>query len=112
MRLLGASVGLEQDRNLTSGVLFQPNVSLWLQPRLDFRSTFRLSKDPNARALLREGDTTGAFRLPKRLGAAQSFTAGTQLQLGRLRSDQCARVHAAARTWGMAACLSVPGMPA
>ena len=84
LRLLGASVGLEQDRNLTSGVLFQPNVSLWLQPRLDFRSTFRLSKDPNARALLREGDTTGAFRLPKRLGAAQSFTAGTQLQLGRL----------------------------
>ncbi len=84
LRFLGANVGLEQERTLTSGVLFQPQVSLWLQPRLDFRSTFRLSKDPNARSLLREGDSTGAFRLPQRLGAAQSLSAGTQVQLGRL----------------------------
>ncbi|MBL0170171.1 MAG: cell surface protein SprA [Gemmatimonadaceae bacterium] len=84
LRVLGASVGLEQERTLTSGILFQPQTSSWVQPRLDFRSTFRLSKDPNARALLREGDSTGAFRLPQRLGAVQSLTAGTQLQLGRL----------------------------
>ncbi len=84
LRLLGASVGLEQERTLISGVLFQPQGSQWLQPRFDFRSTFRLSKDANARALLREGDSTGAFRLPQRLGAAQSLSAGTQLQLGRL----------------------------
>jgi cell surface protein SprA len=84
LRFLGANVGLEQDRTLSSGILFQPQVSLWLQPRIDFRSTFRLSKDPNARALLREGDSTGAFRLPQRLGAAQSLSAGTQVQFGRL----------------------------
>lgn len=96
LRVLGASVGLEQERTVTSGVLFQPQVANWLQPRLDMRSTFRLSKDPNARALLREGDSTGAFRLPKRLGAAQSFTAGTQLQVGRLlmmRGDEKSRIH-------------------
>jgi hypothetical protein len=88
LRVLGASVGLEQERTLTSGVLIQPTVSAWLQPRLDFRSSFRLSKDPNARALLREGDSTGAFRLPQRLGAVQSLAAGTQLQLGRLMTDR------------------------
>lgn len=90
LRFLGSSLGLEQERNLTSGVLFQPQISQWLQPRLDFRSTFRLAKDPNARALLREGDSTGAFRLPKRLGAAQSFTAATQVNLSRLFTDNTA----------------------
>ncbi|MCC6245319.1 MAG: cell surface protein SprA [Gemmatimonadaceae bacterium] len=84
LRFLGADVGLEQDRTLISGVLLQPQFSLWFQPRLDLRSTFRLSKDANARALLREGDSVGAFRLPKRLGAAQSISAGTQVQFGRL----------------------------
>ncbi|MEQ1690679.1 MAG: cell surface protein SprA, partial [Gemmatimonas sp.] len=96
LRFLGASVGLEQERTLVSGILFQPQVTSWLQPRLDFRSTFRLSKDANARALLREGDSTGAFRLPQRLGAVQSITAGSQLQLGRLlmsRSRETSWIH-------------------
>ena len=96
LRVLGASVGLEQERSLTSGVLFQPQGSQWLQPRFDFRSTFRLSKDPNARALLREDDSTGAFRLPRRLGAAQSLAVVTQLQLGQLimmRSHDKSWIH-------------------
>jgi len=96
LSFLGADIGLEQERSLTSGVLFQPQISLWFSPRIDFRSTFRLSKDPNARALLRQGDTTGAFRLPQRLGAAQSLSAGTQLQFGRLimaRSNERSLVH-------------------
>lgn len=84
LKFLGAELGLEQERSVTSGVLFQPNVSQWFQPRIDFRSNFRISKDPNARSLLRAGDSTGAFRLPTRFGASQSFSAGTQLQLGRL----------------------------
>jgi cell surface protein SprA len=84
LQVLGTSLGLEQERTLTSGVLLQPNVAVWLQPRFDYRSSFRLAKDPNARALLRENDSTGAFRLPRRLGVAQSVNAGTQLLLGRL----------------------------
>ncbi len=94
LQFLGADVGLEQERTLTSGVLFQPQISLWFQPRLDFRSTFRLSKDPNARALLREQDTVGAFRLPQRLGAAQTLSAGTQVAFGRLL-----QARAAERSW-------------
>ena len=82
MRLFGQTLGLEQERTLTSGILFQPQVSLWFQPRIDFRSTFRVAKDPNARALLRDGDSTGAFRLPQRLGALQSLNAGTQSGIG------------------------------
>jgi len=96
MRFLGANVGLEQDRTVTSGILFQPQLVGWIQPRVDFRSSFRLSKDPNARALLRDEDSTGRFRLPKRLGAVQSFSAGTQLQLGRLimsRSKEQSWLH-------------------
>ncbi len=96
LQFLGANIGLEQERTLTSGILFQPQISLWAQPRLDFRSTFRLSKDPNARTLLREGDSTGAFRLPQRLGAAQSLSAGTQVQFGRLlmaRANERSLLH-------------------
>ncbi len=87
-RFLGTDIGLEQERNLTSGVQWQPQFISWMQPRFDYRSTFRLAKDANARALLREGDSTGAYRLPKRLGAAQSLTATTQLQLGRFFTDR------------------------
>ncbi|MFO0095955.1 MAG: cell surface protein SprA, partial [Gemmatimonadaceae bacterium] len=64
LAVLGRSLGLERERSLTSAVLFQPSVSPWVRPRVDFTSSFTLSKDPNARALLRAQDTTGAFRLP------------------------------------------------
>ena len=83
LQVLGASVGLERERTLSSFISFQPMLALWLRPIFDFNTTFNLNKDPNARALLRENDSTGAFRLPKRLGAAQTFNAGTQLDLGR-----------------------------
>lgn len=84
LKFLGAELGLEQERTVNTGVLLQPTLSTYFQPRVDFRSNFRIAKDPNARSLLREGDSTGAFRLPTRLGASQTFSAGTQLQLGRL----------------------------
>ncbi|MFN8717049.1 MAG: cell surface protein SprA [Gemmatimonadaceae bacterium] len=83
LAVLGRSLGLERERSLTSAVLFQPSVSPWVRPRVDFTSSFTLSKDPNARALLRAQDTTGAFRLPQRLGAAQSLNLGTTVDLGR-----------------------------
>jgi cell surface protein SprA len=84
LQLLGTTVGLERERSLTSAVLFQPTLAVWLRPRLDFNSTFNLNKDPNARALLREQDSAGAYRLPKRLGAAQTFSTGTTFDFGRL----------------------------
>ena len=84
LQVLGTTLGLERERTLTSAVLFQPTLAIWVRPRVDFNSTFNLNKDPNARALLREQDSTGAYRLPKRLGAAQTLSAGTTFDLGRL----------------------------
>ncbi len=88
IRFVGANFGLERERSLTSAVGFAPNVAPWLRPVLDFTSRFDLNKDPNARALLREGDSTSAFRLPKRLGAAQTWRAGTTVDLGRFVLDR------------------------
>ena len=84
LQLLGTTLGLERERSLTSAFLFQPTLAVWLRPRLDFNSTFNLNKDPNARALLRVQDSTGAYRLPKRMGAAQTLSTGTTFDLGRL----------------------------
>ena len=84
LQVLGTTLGLERERSLTSAFLFQPTLAVWLRPRLDFNSTFNLNKDPNARALLREQDSAGAYRLPKRLGAAQTFSTGTTFDFGRL----------------------------
>ncbi|MBL0939255.1 MAG: cell surface protein SprA [Gemmatimonadaceae bacterium] len=84
LKFLGSNIGLERERSLTSAFLFAPTMSPWLRPRVDFTSSFTLNKDPNARALLREGDSTGAFKLPKRLGAAQALNLGTTVDFGRL----------------------------
>ena len=92
--LLGANVGLERERSLTSTFNFSPATSAWLRPRFDFTSSFSLVKDPNGRALLRERDTTGAFLLPKRLGAAQSFNLGTTLDVARFVTGRTRE-----RTW-------------
>ncbi|MEI6739242.1 MAG: cell surface protein SprA [Gemmatimonadaceae bacterium] len=97
LQLLGTSLGLEQDRLLSSGLRFQPVTTAWLQPRFDWRSTFRLGKDLNARTLLRDADSLGAFRLPQRAGATNSLATGAQLQLGRVLTA-LASDHAWVRT--------------
>lgn len=83
-RFLGRNIGLERERSFTSAFRIQPSMSQWLRPRADFTSSFTLNKDPNARTLLREGDSTGALRLPQRLGAANSLNLGTTVDFGRL----------------------------
>jgi cell surface protein SprA len=84
VRLIGADLGLERERSVNSVVAFQPQLAGWLRPRVDFTSTFALNKDPNARVLLRSEDSTGAYRLPRRLGAAQSLNLGSVFDLNRL----------------------------
>jgi len=84
LTLLGTDIGLERERSLTSAFAWTPNLSIWFRPSVDFTSRFDLNKDPNARTLLREGDSTGAFRLPRRLGASQVFRTGATIDLGRL----------------------------
>lgn len=90
MRLLGADVGLERERSFTSALRMRPSVSDWVKPSLDFTSSFALSRDPNARTLLRMRDSTGAFRLPQRFGVVSSLSLGTTFDPGRIlvrRSD-------------------------
>lgn len=84
--LLGADMGLERERSLTSSFNFTPATSSWLRPRVDFTSSYSLYKDPNGRTLLRTQDTVGAYALPKRLGAAQSLNVGTTLDVARFVS--------------------------
>lgn len=84
LQFLGADLGLERERSLSTAISFRPAVLPWLRPRAEFTTGFSLLKDPNARALLRTGDSTGAFRLPKRLGASQNIVTGFTFDLGRL----------------------------
>lgn len=88
IRFLGTDLGLERERSFTSALRFQPNLVNWFRPRADFMSSFMMNKDPNARVLLRTGDSTGFFRLPQRLGAINSLEVGTTIDLGSvIRGD-------------------------
>lgn len=84
LHLFGSALGLERERTLASAFLFQPQIRGWWRPRADFTSTFGLTKDPNALLLLRTNDSTGAFRLPRRLGAAQTVGVGSAFDIGQL----------------------------
>jgi hypothetical protein len=92
VRLLGAAIGIERERSLTSAFRLEPAVWPWLRPRAEFVTGFSLVTDPNARALL---PFAGGFdeplggplddpRLPRRLGATQNASGGFTLDLRRL----------------------------
>ena len=80
---LGLDVGLERERSMNSAVSIAPAVATWLRPRMDFGTTYSMLRDPNARSLVRVGDSTGAFRLPRRLNNSQTFTAAATVDLGK-----------------------------
>jgi len=80
-RLLGVDAGLERERTLNTTLSFTPALSGWLRPRFDYFSGYAMLRDPNARQLLREGDTTGALRLPRRVTGLQTLNAGASLDL-------------------------------
>ena len=82
---LGMDVGLERERTMNSALSIAPTVATWIRPRMDFGTTYSMLRDPNARSLLRvgEGDSTGAYRLPRRLNNSQTFTAAATLDLGK-----------------------------
>ena len=86
-KVLGFDTGLERERVLTTAYAFAPQLRGWLKPRVDFSSSYALQRDPNSRQLLRLDDTTGAFRLPRRVNAVQSLNAGAQIDLTRVSSQ-------------------------
>jgi len=80
-RLLGLDVGLERERQMSAAVGFAPVVAFWMRPRLDFTSSYSMQRDPNSRALVREADTTGAYRLPRRVNNTQTLALGANVDL-------------------------------
>jgi cell surface protein SprA len=82
--LLGLDAGLERERTLSTTFALSPQLRGWLRPRFDFSSGFALQRDPNTRQLLREQDTAGVFRLPRRLNALQVINAGAAIDFAKL----------------------------
>ena len=83
IRVLGLDAGLERERAVTSAYTFAPRLEGWLRPRAEVTTSYGHLRDPNSRILLREGDTTGALRLPRRVNAAQSANATIAFDLAR-----------------------------
>jgi len=82
-RVLGYDTGLERERAMQAGINISPPITAWFRPRLDFGTSYNMLRDPNTLGFAREGDSTGALRIPRRLGNSQTTTAGLTLDLPR-----------------------------
>jgi cell surface protein SprA len=82
--VLGLDAGLERERALTTTYSLAPQLQGWLKPRFELMTSYGHLRDPNARLLLREGDTTGALRLPRRVNAAQTMSGVLAFDLARM----------------------------
>jgi hypothetical protein len=83
--LLGQDVGIETQRTVNTFLSASPRVGTWLRPRLSLATFFTLSRDPNARAPVRDvGDTAGAFHIPAAFSNSRRADLGTQIDAHRL----------------------------
>jgi hypothetical protein len=82
-RLLGAEAGIERERAMQAGFNYAPALSFWIRPRIDFGTSYNMLRDPNTPSYLRLNDSTGAFRLPRRLGNSQTSSAGLTFDIPR-----------------------------
>lgn len=94
-RLFGAEAGIERERAMQAGFNYTPALSSWIRPRFDLGTSYNMLRDPNTPSYLRLNDSTGSFRLPRRLGNSQTSTAGVTFDIPRaLRSlDSTSRLH-------------------
>ncbi len=84
-KLLGADVGFERTRRLTTGIDVAPVLSAWLRPRLIVTSTFNFNRDPNAPAPVRANpDSSGAFRASEAISSARTRELGATVDIARL----------------------------
>ena len=82
--LLGQDVGIEAQRSLATSLSVAPNLVRWARPRMQLTSTFSLTRDPNARQLVRDvGDSAGAFRLPTAFSSSRRSELGLQVDPAR-----------------------------
>jgi hypothetical protein len=82
-KLFGADIGLERERQMNAAITYEPALLVWLRPRVTLASVYAMQRDPQSRQLVRVGDSTGAFRLPRRLSSAQTISASTVFDPGR-----------------------------
>ncbi|HKS05138.1 MAG TPA: cell surface protein SprA [Gemmatimonadaceae bacterium] len=82
-RIFGIDAGLERDRQMNASIGFSPIVVPWFQPTLSVASSYIMQRDPQARQLARTDDSTGAFRLPRRLSNNQNVTTSAAMDPGR-----------------------------
>jgi hypothetical protein len=68
---------------MQAGINISPPITAWFRPRLDFGTSYNMLRDPNTLSFTREGDSTSALRIPRRLGNSQTTTAGLTLDLPR-----------------------------
>ncbi len=80
-RLLGLDVGLERERQMSAAFGFTPTVAFWMRPRIDFTSAYTMQRDPNSRTLVRDADSTGGYRLPRRINNTQTLALGANIDL-------------------------------
>jgi hypothetical protein len=96
--IAGMNTGFERERTMITSVSFSPVFSDWLRPRTELGTQYNMLRDPNARSLVRLPGVIGvdsvllardslvtasSFALPRRVTAAQTASAGLNLDLGR-----------------------------
>ncbi|MDH3497735.1 MAG: cell surface protein SprA [Gemmatimonadota bacterium] len=86
--LLGAGVGFERQRIITTALNVSPAIASWLRPRFLLTTRFTFNRDPNQRTPVRlDGDTAGAFRLPETLANTRRRELGLTVAPGRLLAN-------------------------
>jgi cell surface protein SprA len=96
--VFGANAGFERERALITSFAFAPVVSSWLHPRGELGTQYNMLRDPNARSLmplpgvvvvdsiLAARDSlavASSLTLPRRMSAAQTASAGAQVDVAR-----------------------------
>jgi hypothetical protein len=96
--LFGANTGFERERTLLTSFVFAPGFSSWIHPRGELGTQYNMLRDPNARSLmplpgvlvvdsiLAARDSLAAassFTLARRMSAAQTASAGAQVDVAR-----------------------------
>ena len=86
---LGMDAGIERERNVASSITYAPEIAGWLRPRVDFASSFSLSRDPNAPLAFptslspTSSPDTIRRELAVRLGNTRTITLGTGIDVAK-----------------------------
>ncbi|HJR50524.1 MAG TPA: cell surface protein SprA, partial [Gemmatimonadales bacterium] len=80
---IGIPVGVERDRNLSTGLALSPVLASWLRPRFLTSSGFILSRTLSSRDPVRAEGESGAFILPKTTNNSRANEIGFAVDLGQ-----------------------------